>query len=120
MTFNDNEHFLRRILPQWFNFDTQEIQSWAFANHPLTPDRMSINWEKLSSVKQTAVDPGSGVASITAKVCYQENQDIEHTPQEDNPSHCDVVGLKNKTIQRRLRNAAVLRLAPKNPANHKT
>ena len=119
MAFQDTEQFLRKILPDWFDFELQEIQSWAFDNHPLTPDRMSVNWAKLSSVEHTAVDPECGVASITAKVCYQENQVIERSPKEDNHSHCDVVGRKTKSIMRRLRNAAVLLLAPKNPANSK-
>ena len=118
MAFDDNEQFLRKILPVWFDFEKQEIQSWAFDNHPRTPDRMSVNWANLSSVEHTAnADSGCGVASITAKVCYQEKQDIEYTPQEDNPAHCDVVGRKNKTTMRRLRNSAVLLLAPKYPTN---
>lgn len=113
MPFDDDTDFLRGIHPDWFNFQTQQIESWAFDNHPQTPNRMSVNWAEISSVEETIkYNPSCGVASITAKVCYQENQEIEHTPQDDNPAHCDVIGRKTLAIKRRLRNAAILLLAP--------
>ena len=117
MPFDDDEQFLRRIPHYQFNSEEQKIDSWAFANDPDTPDRLSVNWRQLSSVQQTArILPGSGVASITAEVCYREDQAIEHTPEEDNDAHCDVIGnKKSKARQRRLRDSAKLLLAPIQP-----
>jgi len=118
LPFHDDEQFLRRIPHYQFNFEKQEIRSWAFANHPETPDRLSVNWKRLSSVEQTSkVEPGFGVASITAKVCYREDQVIEHRPEKDNHAHCDVIGEKNKARRRRLRNAARLLLPPTPPGS---
>ena len=74
---------------------------------------MSVNRAELSSVKETIKpNPCWGVASIDAKSCYQANQDIEYTPQDDNHAHCDVVGHKTLSIKRKLREAAKLLLPP--------
>ena len=121
--FSGDEEFLRRISPSHFNFSTQEIQSWAFDNLDDTPGRMSVNWSGLATVQETVQDhPGFGVASITARSCYDEKQGIEYTPVKDhpslrdNPAHCDVVGDKPKGVQRRLRNSVkALLLRPEAP-----
>jgi hypothetical protein len=118
LVFDKREDFLRRVPWYQFNFEKQEIFVLAFRNHHSTPDRLSVNWAIHSSVKQTAeVLPGSGVASITAEVCYREKQEIEHTPEEENYAHCDVIGDKPSSVQRRLRNAARLLLPPTPPGS---
>ncbi len=117
MPFDDGEQFLRRIPYFHYDFKKQKIDSCAFANDPDTPDRFSVNWRRHSLVEETArVMPHSGVASMTAVVCYQEEQDIKHTPEAANYAHCDVIGdKKSKSRRRRLRNAANLLLAPTHP-----
>ncbi len=113
MRFDDDEQFLRGIHPDWFDFDKQKILSWAFDNHPLTPERMSVNWAKLSSIDDTVkANPVWGVASITAATFYKENQDVDYTPIETNIAHCDVIGHKSLSVRRRLRNAAKLLRSP--------
>ncbi|MCX6659166.1 MAG: hypothetical protein NTX81_02115 [Candidatus Bathyarchaeota archaeon] len=79
---------------------------------------MSVNWAILSSAEETAkAVPGAGVASITAGLCYRENQDIEYTPTNNNSAHCDVVGQKTKAVKRHLRDAAILLLPPGQPTS---
>ena len=110
--FTAEEEFLRRIPPIHFDFDKGRIYSSAFDNRSGT-DRMSVNRMRLSSAEETLCGhPSYGVASLTADVIYKENQQILHTPTEDNVAHCDVVGTKPKSVRRRLRNAARLVVAP--------
>ena len=76
---------------------------------------MSVNRMCLSSAEQTLCGhTGYGVVSLRADVMYNENQQILHTPTEDNVAHCDVVGAKPKSVRRRLRNSARLMVAPAN------
>ena len=111
--FAEFEEFLRRIPPWLYDFDKQEVQSWAFANDDEYPDRFSVNWEKHSSVEHTLEGhSGFGVVSLTAGLLYSEKQEILHTPQTDSFAHCDVIGEKKKARQRRLRNSAKLLQQP--------
>ena len=98
--FADDDEFLRRI-PAWlFDFEKQEIQSWAFGNDEGS-DRFSVNWAELSSIEHTVQGhPGFGVASLTASDFRIEEQDILHTPSPDNVAHCDVVGEKSSARTR--------------------
>ena len=83
------------------------MSSAAFDNDPDTPDRMSVNWLKLSSVAHTLSGfPHWGVASITAALCYSLKQQPIRSPAVDNVAHCDIVGQKNLRIRRALRNGA--------------
>ena len=108
--FADDDEFLRRIPPWLFDFEKQEIQSWAFSNDK-DRDSFSVNWAELSSVEHTTQGhQGFGVASLTAHDFRIEEQVILHTRKPDNVAHCDVVGEKPKARQRKLRNMAMDKL----------
>ena len=104
-SFLATDEFLRRVHPVYLK-DDRSISPAAFQNTSGT-DRMSVNWERLSGVEATLEGyPDHGVASITAEVCWKLDQQIQRTPVEGNPSHCDVVGQKPKRVQRVFAKAA--------------
>lgn len=104
--FQPQDQFLRRI-PPWHLKESGEVSSAAFDNDPDTPDRMSVNWLKLSSVEHTlSTLPRFGVASITAALCCSLKQQPVYSPAVDNAAHCDIVGHKTRGISRRFRNGA--------------
>jgi hypothetical protein len=104
--FEPQDQFLRRI-PPWHLKGPGKVSSAAFENDPDTPDKMSVNWLKLSSVQHTlSGHPGYGVASITAELCYSLKQQPVHSPLEDNAAHSDIVGDKTRGISRRFRDGA--------------
>lgn len=105
-TFATDDHFLRRIAPQYYNPDTGKVTSAAFQNTSST-NRMSVDWMKLSTVDNTLRGyPRFGVASISAGLCRSLNQEIERTHSEENPAHCDVVGDKPPPVRRKFRDMA--------------
>lgn len=104
--FEPQDQFLRRI-PPWHLKESGKVSSAAFENDPDTPDRMSVNWLKLSSVEHTlSGHPGYGVASITAALCCSLKQQPVYSPVEDNAAHSDIVGPKTRGISRSFRNGA--------------
>ena len=106
LSFMPDDQFLRRIPPYYYNSATGKVSSAAFQNTSDT-NRMSVNFGRLSSVKHTlAGDSQCGVASITAELCWSLEQEIESTPKDTNPAHCDVVGEKPQRIRRKLREKA--------------
>jgi len=105
-TFAADDRFLRRIHPQYYDPNTGKVASGAFQNASDT-NRMSVNWMKLSTVDDTLRGyPGFGVASISAKLCWLLDQNIEGIPSEENPAHCDIVGAKPKPVRRKFRDRA--------------
>ena len=105
-TFASDERFLRRIAPVFYNPNTGKVVSAAFQNSSGT-NRMSVDWMGLFTVDDTLHDyRGFGVASISAGLCRSLNQEVERTPQEENPAHCDVVGYKPKSVRRKFREMA--------------
>ena len=104
--FASDDHFLRRIPPEYYNPNTGKVVSAAFQNTSNT-ERMSVNWMKLSTVDDTLRGyPRFGIASISAELCWSLNQEIESVPSEENPAHCDVVGAKPPSVKRKFRNMA--------------
>ena len=104
--FVPNDRFLRRIPPVFYDSKTGKVMSAAFQNAPRTK-RMSVNWTKLSTIKDTLNGyPGYRVASISAELCWSLEQDIEGTPSAENPAHCDVVGNKPQSVKRKFRDKA--------------
>lgn len=68
---------------------------------------MSTDWMKLTTVEDTLREhPGFGAASVSAELCWFLNQEVERTPSEENPAHCDVVGDKSKPVRRKFRDMA--------------
>ena len=112
MDFSDNDEFLRRIPPALFDFKRREIQSWAFSNDK-DSDSFSVNfWDETSSVEFIVENhTGYGVVSFTYDFLHKvEKQEVVFAECDSNPAHCNVVGDKNKTRQRRLRNMAMTNL----------
>lgn len=109
-TFAADDQFLRRILPWHYDPTTGRVSPRAFANGRDT-NRMSVNWSALSPVEDTLREyPDFGVASLSAELCWSLDQQIEKTPVETNPAHCDVVREKPEPVKRRFRdNARYLR-----------
>lgn len=110
--FSDNDEFLRRIPPALFDFERQEIQSWAFSNDK-DSNSFSVNfWNETSSVEFILENhTGYGVVSFTYDFLHNvEEQEVVFAECDSNPAHCDVVGEKNKRRQRRLRNMAMANL----------
>lgn len=104
--FAPNDHFLRRIHPMYYNPATGKVSFAAFQNTTHT-NRMSVNWVELSGIGETLRGyPAFGVASISAGLCWSLDQEIERTPVEDNPAHCDVIGDKPPAIRRKFRDMA--------------
>ncbi len=104
--FPDEDDFYRRIPPD--QFSEGKIHSNAFGGQ-----RLSVNWSGRASVDSTLEGfEGFGVASITAGICYQENQAIEPTPIQSNSAHCEIVGPKPRPVRRRLRKSAILLREP--------
>lgn len=103
--FVANDKFLRRI-PWWHLKRSGEISSAAFQNDGGT-NSFSTNWMKLSSIEDTLRNhPGFGLASISAKLCWDLNQKIKWEPLEDNVAHCEIVGRKTDSISKKLRDGA--------------
>jgi hypothetical protein len=100
--FAPTDEFLRRIHPTQWNSADDPVSSAAF-----TPEHMSVNWAAFSSVGDTLKGHEEyGVVSITAELCWRLGQQIECTPTEENPAHCDVVGRKTPKVRREFKNSA--------------
>ena len=75
---------------------------------------MSVNWTALSTVEETLRGGEAyGIVSITADLCWKQNQDIEHTPVPNNHAHCDVIGRKTRAVKRAFKEGAVWLRMPK-------
>ena len=66
---------------------------------------MSVDWSDKSTPEQTHErwqhwGDGRGVASITAGLCWNNQQQIEFTPNRNNPSHSDVFDARDATISK--------------------
>ena len=80
---------------------------------------MSVDWAEKSSPQETfnrwtRWGDDRGVASITAQLCWDNEQAIEYTPIKgqagvpDNPAHSDVVGSGADRIRKRFSKGAKL------------
>ena len=68
---------------------------------------MSVNWAAKSTVEDTLKPPGGhGVVSITAEICWSQQQNIEYTPKDGNLAHCEVVGKKGQLVRHAFRDGA--------------
>ena len=106
------DEFLRLIKPIYYHPETGKVYSQAFQNTTGT-DRMSVNCERLSSVDDTlAENPGQGVAQLSTELCVSLHQTLDHTPDDDNHAHCDVVGEKPQRVRKALRDGAKLLAVP--------
>src|SRR5439155_16000093 len=91
----DNANLFCKVHRTHYNETTGVVSSAAFKQ-----ERMSVNWEKYKTAKDSADANSSAVVALVAKDCRELNQRIEHTPIEpDQPSgpnqaHTEVCGKK--------------------------
>ena len=114
---NTGESFFRRIAPYQFDPATNKPFLSAFRNDKIGEgvfsDRHSVDWERYTTVEDTLEGhEGFGVARISGDDYLRVGQNIVHSPKDDNYSHCDAVGEKKNSVQRRLRDACLLLRAP--------
>ena len=116
----ESDQFYRAIHPDWIKEDGK-VSTAAFTNK-----EMSVDWADLSTPCETfdrwpQWGECRGVASITAGLCWQNDQNVEYTPKDDNCSHSDVVGKKRDRIRKNFAKSARLlipRLIPPRTPNN--
>ena len=103
--------FYRAINPLYVR-EGGKISPGAFSNASET-NGMSVDWVARSTPQETydrwpQWGDCRGVASITAGVCWQNDQKFEYAPKEDNCAHSDVIGEKSGRIRKNLAKSAKL------------
>lgn len=90
----------------------EAVSHRAFANTKET-NRMSVAYSGLSSEEQVMAGHNKfGLAGLTAQVCWDANQTVEHTPISDLAGHCDVVGDKPGAVQKLLLSGSKIMALP--------
>ena len=113
-----DDEFYRAFRPGLYKRDDGTISPGAFSNTTGT-DRMSVDWAERSSPEETfdrwtRWGDDRGVASITAELCWENEQSIEYAPikdqpgEPDNPAHSDVVGSDAPRLRKRIAKVAKL------------
>ena len=101
--------FYRAIFEKFYKPERPIPLSPAAFQNTSGTDRMSVNLAEISSVQETESQfPGYGVAVLAAKPIRECGQTLIHSPQPDNRSHCDVVGVKPLRARKAMRDAAVV------------
>jgi hypothetical protein len=112
VTFVAEDKFLRRI-PEYHLKPGGEISSAAFQNDRGT-NSFSTNWMKLTTIEDTLKNnPGFGLVSISAKLCWENQQTPVYAPVDENAAHCEIVGHKTESIRRKIRSGAEFLVYPK-------
>lgn len=112
------DEFYRAVRSELFKKDDGTISPGAFSNATGTA-RMSVDWAEKSSPEETfdrwtRWGDDRGVVSITAQLCWDNDQTIEYSPINDqldepgNPAHCDVVGSDAPRLRKRIAKGAKL------------
>jgi len=103
----DNANLFRKIHRSHYDEKDGQVSSVAFKQ-----ERMSVNWEKYKSAKDSADANSAAVVALLAKDCRALEQIIEHTPIEaaqpfgPNQAHVEICGNKNRAICQKLRDKA--------------
>ena len=103
--------FYRAVHPLFVK-DCGKISPSAFSNASGT-DGMSVDWAARSSPQETfdrwpQWGDCRGVASITAELCWQNDQEIKCAPEEGNRAHSNVIGEKSGRVRKNLAKCAKL------------
>ena len=108
--------FYRAIRPEDIHPDGR-ISRKAFAKASANR-KLSVDWAALCTPQDTydhwpQWGEGRAVAALTARACWDCQQQIEHAPTADNPAHSEVFDHLGRTmgrlaVQRALARAAVL------------
>jgi hypothetical protein len=105
----DNANLFRKIHRTHYDEKRGGVSSAAFKQ-----ERMSVNWEKYKSAKDSADANSAAVVALVAKDCRELEQIIEHTPIEPdqpfgpNQAHAEVCGYKTRAISHKLRDRATM------------
>jgi len=103
----------RRVAESWIK-ESGEISSAAFQNAVGT-DEMSVDLARLTTPQTTALNESNyGVASFLAGVARELDQEVFHSPTQDNVAHSTVKGEKTRSIRRKLGRQSTLILWPAN------
>jgi hypothetical protein len=104
----DNANLFRKIHRTHYDEKRGEVSSAAFKQ-----ERLSVNWEKYKSAKDSADANSAAVVALAAKDCRELEQIIEHTPIEPdqpfgpNQAHAEVGGKKSSAVSHKLRDKAI-------------
>jgi hypothetical protein len=77
----DNANLFRKIHQSHYDEKKGEVSSAAFKQ-----ERLSVNWEKYKSAKDSPDANSAAVVALVARHCRSLQQFIEHTPIEPDPS----------------------------------
>jgi len=103
----------RRVAESWIK-ESGEISSAVFQNAVGT-DEMSGDLARLTTPQTTALNESNyGVASFLAGVARELDQEVFHSPTQDNVAHSTVKGEKTRSIRRKLGRQSTLILWPAN------
>jgi hypothetical protein len=103
----DNANLFRKIHRSHYDEKGGGVSSAAFKQ-----ERMSVNWEKYKSAKDSADANSAAVVALVAGHCRGLAQIIEHTPIEPgqpfgpNQAHAEVCGNKTRAKCQKLRDMA--------------
>jgi hypothetical protein len=104
----DNAHLFRKIHRTHYDEKRGGVSSAAFKQ-----ERMSVNWEKYRSAKDSADENSAAVVALVAIDCRGLEQIVEHTPIEPdqpfgpNQAHAEVCGKKSNAVSHKLRDKAM-------------
>jgi hypothetical protein len=103
----DNANLFQKIHRSHYDEKKGGVSSSAFKQ-----ERMSVNWDKYKSAKDSADANSAAVVALVAGDCRGLEQTVEHTPiGPDQPfgpnqAHVEVCGNKSRAISQQLRDRA--------------
>lgn len=121
-TIADDDRLLRRIFPDWWVPDEKasgmRLSTAAFDDYP-DGSPMSVHLgsvlERLGLPNESVLrgHEGYGLAELSAGTVRSLGQGIVRMPEPDWPAHAGVVGRKTYSVQKKLRQDAILLVPPK-------
>lgn len=112
-TIYDADELYRRVAEYWIK-ENNLISSAAFTNTSDT-DEMSVDLSRLTTPQATTLnEPNYGVASFLASIARELDQEVFHSPNQDNLAHSTVKGKKTRSIRKKLGRKSTLILLPGN------
>ncbi len=111
----DNADLFRRIVPEHYDKSHGKFVAVAFIVRPRDRGKLSVNWCKYATPKETSVDPNPRyggrrlfVGELKARIPRQQELEVLHAPNEGNPAHSVIKGRKLVDPHSRLEVAAIL------------
>jgi hypothetical protein len=103
----DDANLFRKIHRTHYDDKAGVVSSAAFKQ-----ERMSVNWEKYKTAKESVDANSAAVVALVARNCRELRQTVEHTPiqpnEPDGPNqaHAEVCGKKTGAVSHKLRDKA--------------